>query len=209
MLAMLGQRQRELLKRLLWSKRGLTVVELAGRLGITNNAVRQHLAALEHEGLVGRGESRPSGGRPEQLYLLSDAGRELFPRQYAWFAQLIVQSIKREAGAEAARERLRALGTEVARQLLGRDRNPGSRQQRVEKLGETMAGLGYETAAVAGDKGAIEAHNCIFHNLAMEDPDICEFDRALLATFTDSKVDHQECMAKGGNVCRFRFSPKR
>jgi predicted ArsR family transcriptional regulator len=211
MLAILGQRQRDLLKRLLWNKGGLTVVELSEQLGISSNAVRQHLAALENDGLVARGESRPSRGRPEQLHVLTDAGRELFPRHYGWFAQLIVRSIKQEAGAEAARARLEALGSDVARQLLQQHGGPDDRRQRIEKLDEIMAGLGYETGTsrIDGDNPVIEAHNCVFHQLARDDPDICRFDLALLSTFTDSEVDHQECMAKGGNVCRFRFSPKR
>ncbi|MGE5468836.1 MAG: helix-turn-helix transcriptional regulator [Ignavibacteria bacterium] len=211
MLAILGQRQRDLLKRLLWKKGGLTVLELTEQLHITSNAVRQHLAALENDGLVARGGSRPSGGRPEQLYVLTEAGRELFPRHYWWFAQLIVQSIKAEGGAQAACERFEALGSEVARQLLHQQADPASRQERVEKLGQVMEGLGYETgnASANGDMSVIEAHNCVFHNLAQADPDVCRFDLALLSTFADSEVLHEECMAKGGNVCRFRFLPKR
>lgn len=211
MLAILGDRQRNLLRRLLWNKGGLTVMELTEQLGITSNAVRQHLAALENEGLVARGESRPSGGRPEQLYVLSEAGHELFPRHYWWFAQLLVRSIKQEAGAAAVRERFEALGVEVARQLLRRHGDLDGRRQRVEQLEEIMQGLGYETGAAHRDDGQplIEAHNCVFHNLAMEDPDVCRFDLALLSAFTDSEIDHEECMARGGNVCRFRFSPTR
>jgi len=38
---------------------------------------------------------------------------------------------------------------------------------------------------------------------------ICHFDLAMMERFTDSKVDHQECMARGGNVCRFKFTPNR
>lgn len=211
MLGILGTRQQELLKLLLRSKGGLTVVELSARLGITANAVRQHLAALENEGLVAHGESRPSGGRPEQLYVLTPAGQELFPRHYAWFAQLVVESIKQEAGAEAARERLASMGAAVAGQLLRQHAGPEGRQQRVEKLAGIMEELGYEAASLdaAGSEPRIEASNCVFHKLAMDDPDICAFDLALLSTFTDSTVDHEECMAKGGNVCRFRFLPKR
>jgi len=51
----------------------------------------------------------------------------------------------------------------------------------------------------------LEADNCVFHTLALANPNICQFDLALLAAFTDSAVDHQECMAKGGNICRFKF----
>lgn len=211
MLAILGTRQQELLKLLLRSKAGLTVIELSEELNITTNAVRQHLAALENEGLVAHGESRPSGGRPEQLYVLTPAGKELFPRHYSWFAQLVVESIKQEAGAEATRERLGTMGAAVAHQLLRQHPGLEGRQQKVEKLAETMEELGYETGRVEveGSEPVIEANNCVFHKLAMGDPDICAFDLALLSTFTDSAVDHQECMAKGGNVCRFRFSPKR
>ena len=30
----------------------------------------------------------------------------------------------------------------------------------------------------------------------------------MLEIFTDSGVDHQECMTLGGNVCRFKFTPR-
>ena len=211
MLAVLGNRQQELLKLLLKHKAGLTVDEISERLEITRNAVRQHLAALENDALVVPGVTRPSGGRPEQLYVLTDAGKELFPRHYSWFAQLVLESIKQESGSEALRERLGAMGSAVAEQM--RSRYPGlqTRQQKVEKLSEVMEQLGYDTSPSAGGAAAstIEADNCIFHNLAMKNPEICAFDLALLSTFTDSKVEHQECMARGGNVCRFKFSGKR
>jgi hypothetical protein len=42
----------------------------------------------------------------------------------------------------------------------------------------------------------------------VKNPDICHFDLALLSSFTDSVVDHQECMAKNGNVCRFKLRAK-
>ena len=210
MLEILGLRQQELLNQLLKNKSGLTVDELSKRLMITRNAVRQHLAALENEGLVAPGASRPSGGRPEQLYVLTEAGRELFPRHYSWFAQLIVESIKRESGAEGLRERMGAMGSEVAQQLRQQHSGLETQQQKVEKLSELMEQLGYNTksAKVVDGEPVIEADNCIFHNLAIKNPEICQFDLELLSSFTDSNVDHQECMASGGNVCRFKFTPK-
>ncbi|MGZ8258025.1 MAG: helix-turn-helix transcriptional regulator [Methylotenera sp.] len=210
MLEILGIRQQELLNQLLKNKGGLTVDELSKRLEITRNAIRQHLAALENDGLVTQGASRPSGGRPEQLYVLTEAGKELFPRHYSWFAQLIVESIKREVGAEELRERMGAMGSEVAQQMRHQYSGLENQQQKVEKLSEVMEQLGYNTKSASVVDGApvIEADNCIFHNLAIKNPEICQFDLELLTTFTDSKVDHQECMASGGNVCRFKFIPK-
>lgn len=210
MLEILGVRQQQLLNWLLKNKGGLTVDGLSKQLEITRNAVRQHLAALESNGLVTQGITRPSGGRPEQLYVLTDAGRELFPRHYSWFAQLIVESIKQESGAEGLRERMGAMGAEVAQQL--RRQYPGleTRQQKVEKLAGIMEELGYSTQSATAADGVpmLEADNCIFHTLAIQNPEICQFDLALMTTFTDSTIDHQECMASNGNVCRFKFAPK-
>ena len=210
MLAVMGNRQQELLKLLLRNKSGLTVAELSERLKITLNAVRQHIVALELGGLVKQGETRPSGGRPMQLYLLTDKGRDLFPHHYAWFAQLVVESIKAEIGAEKLQGRLGAMGAQVARQLRIENAGLETQREKVEKLSEIMEDLGYDARNVtASDRASrIEADNCIFHELAMKTPEVCQFDLDLLATFTDSKVDHEECMAKGGNVCRFKFTPR-
>ena len=216
MLNILGSRQQELLTLLLKNKAGLTVDELAQRLEITRNAVRQHVSALENERLIAPGATRPSGGRPEQLYVLADKGREFFPRQYSWFAQLIVESIKQDVGSDGLRERLEALGSKVGTNL--RSQQPGlqNQQQKVEKLSEIMEQMGYSTTDTTGtategnlpmNLPTIEADNCVFHNLAVQNPEVCQFDLALLATFTDSTVEHQECMANGGHVCRFKFTP--
>lgn len=211
MLDILGDTQKQLLKLLLKDKSGLTVDILSKGLKITRNAVRQHLAALESNGLVEQGATRPSGGRPQQLYVLTDKGKEIFPRHYSWFAQLVIEGIKHEHGAEGLSERLSTIGSSVAEQL--RTQNPGlkTRDQKVEKLAAIMDQLGYNAwnASAANKAPVIEADNCIFHELAIKNPEICHFDLALMGTFTDSNVDHQECMARGGNVCRFKFTAKK
>jgi predicted ArsR family transcriptional regulator len=209
MLELLGRRQKDLLKLLLRHKNGLTVDELATQLQVTRNAIRQHLAALDSAGLVASGATKATGGRPTQLYVLSQKGKELFPRQYSWLAQLMVESVKQETGGDGLRKRLAAMGAKVGSQL--RLQHPGlrSRQDKVLKLAELMEQLGYSTAATSVlDPTVISADNCVFHDLALKDPEVCQFDLALLSAFTDSRVDHQECMAKGGHVCRFKFRPK-
>jgi predicted ArsR family transcriptional regulator len=209
MLELLGNRRHELLKLMLRSKTGLTVEELSTGLSITRNAVRQHLAGLVADGLVAGGRTRPSGGRPERLYVLTDSGRESFPRRYSWFAALMVDSIKGEAGADGLRRKLSALGTSVARKL--RTEFPGltTRRRKIEQLSAVMEDLGYDTGGTTVNGNTVEAFNCVFHDLARENPEVCQFDLALMSAFTDSNVDHVECMAKGGNVCRFKFSPRR
>jgi predicted ArsR family transcriptional regulator len=210
-LEILGDRQKQLLRLLLRSKPGLTVDELASALKITRNAVRQHLAALQRDGLVALGATRPSGGRPQQLYALTEKGKEVFPRHYSWFAQLVIEAIKHEHGAEGLRKRLESVGAAVAAQLRTQSPELDSREQKVRKLAAVMERLGYDARSVAGTDKApvIEADNCVFHELAVKNPEICHFDLAMMGAFSDSKVEHQECMARGGNACRFKFTAKR
>jgi predicted ArsR family transcriptional regulator len=205
-LEILGTRQKELLKQLLKNKTGMTVDQLSGQLSITRSAVRQHLASLENDGLVEKGITRASGGRPEQLYVLTSKGKECFPRHYSWFAQLLVESVQQESGPEELSKRLTAMGTKVAQQLRTQYPDLKTREEKVQKLAEVMEQFGYSTMNETSKGAVIEADNCVFHHLALQNPAICEFDLALLSTFTDSKVDHQECMAKNGNVCRFKFN---
>ena len=207
MLEIMGIRQKELLKLLLKNKAGMTADGLSAQLEITRNAVRQHLAALENDGLVKKGITRASGGRPEQLYVLTDKGNECFPRHYAWFAQLLIESVQQDAGADGLNERLSSMGTLVGKQLRTQHPELVNRGEKIQKLAEIMEQLGYNARSAGSDKTTvIEADNCVFHTLALANPNICQFDLALLAAFTDSAVDHQECMAKGGNICRFKFS---
>ena len=209
MLEILGTRQKELLRLLLKQKQGMSADALSAQLAITRNAVRQHLAALENDGLVKKGGTRASGGRPEQLYVLSDKGHECFPRQYVWLAQLLIESVQQQAGPDGLDTRLGAMGTQVGEQLRAQHPELLTSEARMGKLADIMDQLGYDARAASGAQGdVIEADNCVFHTLAQKNPHICQFDLALMSAFTDSTVDHQECMAKGGNVCRFKFDAK-
>lgn len=233
MIEVFGARQKQLMRLLLRNKGGMTVDELAQALKVTRNAVRQHLATLSKNGFVAPGRTRPTRGRPQQLHVLTDAGKEAFPRHYSWFAQLLVDAIAGEHGAEGLRTRLGRVAAAVATQLQQRGvvngngngavipapvasgasmgNGNGDLRQKVARLATVMDELGYDArvGADVNSSPAIEADNCVFHELAKKNPEICHFDLALLSTATDSKVEHHECMARGGNVCRFKFTARR
>jgi predicted ArsR family transcriptional regulator len=207
----MGERQKQLLKLLRGSKPGLSVDELSRGLEITRNAVRQHLTALGAGGLVAAGPLRPSGGgRPQQLYVLTELGKEMSPRQYSWLAQLVVASVRREEGVENMSKRMNEIGASVGQQILKQYPDLTTHKEKVEKLAEVMDQLGYNArnATLPGGDSVIEADNCVFHTMAKKDIEICHLDKGLMETFTDSKVEQNECMARGGNVCRFKLKSR-
>ncbi len=206
-----GERRKRLLRHLLRNKAGASIDELAQAIEVTRTAVRQHLAALAREGLVAPGQERATGGRPQRLYVLTEAGREAFPRHYSWFAQLLIEAMAAEHGAAGLRARLGRIASAVVAQLRSRAPEKEGRRQKVGKVSVLMDELGYDARTGKDLAGAptIEADNCVFHELAMKNPAVCQFDLSLLSGLTGSKVELHECMARGGHVCRFRFTPPR
>ncbi|HSQ04502.1 MAG TPA: HTH domain-containing protein, partial [Burkholderiales bacterium] len=159
MIEILGERQKQLLRLLLRHKPGMTVDELSKGLHVTRNAVRQHVTALQKDGLVAMGATRPSGGRPQQLFVLTDKGKEAFPRHYSWFARLIVEAIRRECGDEGLAERLTRIGEEVAQELRAGSKS-ADLQSTIEQLASRMNELGYDARTARDDPiPAIEADN--------------------------------------------------
>jgi predicted ArsR family transcriptional regulator len=202
MLEGLGRTQQDLLNALLHHGDGMSIDELAEHLAVTRTAIRQHLAALERDGLVRRGATRPTGRRPEQLYRLTDYAKEQFPRQYQMLASVLIDEVADLIGPEALAALMRSLGRKLAR----------DREQHVvdeSTIVQHMNQAGYEAEVFFRSSGELEivAHNCVFHRLAAAHPVVCELDLALIGALGGGEVEHSECMVRGGHVCRFKLRP--
>lgn len=198
-----GQTQQQLLRFLLQQGNGAGVDAFSVALGISRNAVRQHLTALERDGFVARGDTKPTGRRPEQLYVLTPRGREVFPRRYDTFADLMIEEVAETAGAEALMRLMARMGEKAAQDVaLGGPALPAPELSR--RLATVMLDVGYEAHAGSANGGAeVIAHNCVFHHLAERFPQVCEFDLAFMRAATGAAIEHSECMVRGGKVCRF------
>jgi predicted ArsR family transcriptional regulator len=207
-MADIGATQRLLLETLRSEPAGTTIDELARALAITRTAVQQHLVALERDGYVMRGARRRTSGRPVQSFLITDQGLAQFPKQYSWFAALVLGVLARERGSAGLAAVMRGLGRDTAAALAATWPDAPT-DERIRRTATAMRSLGYE--ATAKRRGArslpvIEAHNCVFHQLARERNEVCQFDLALLERLTGAAVVHDECIVRGGGVCRFTFA---
>ena len=186
---------------LLRSEEPLSVQALAARLSISRNAAHQQVAALEREGLIERDSAIRTRGRPSQGYRLSNAGSATFPRQYALIARQLLAELAKHLGPDELRGALQRIGASLADSLAMEDGE-------IASVAGLMRQLGYESSTVEGADGPeIEARNCVFHDLAVADPTICEVDLAFLRAMTGRSVDHRRCMARGERSCRFAFGP--
>lgn len=188
---------------LLRSETPLSVQELAGNIGISRNAAHQQVMMLEREGLIERASAIATKGRPSQGFRLSAAGRATFPRQYALLARQLLQELSQHLGPDELRQTLARIGTTLAA-TFSSGAGSSSTEDTISRIAGLMRELGYESRTVE-DGAEIEAHNCVFHDLAMADPSICEVDLALLRSLSGKSVEHRRCMARGERSCRFAF----
>lgn len=211
MAEMFGERRKRLLRYLLKNAAGATVKELMQVLGVTRTAVRQHVAALIRDGLVASGGTLPSGGRPKNVVALTAAGRAAVPRHDSWFGALLVEALETGADIAGRGARIRRLGATVAAQARSSATNAAGEAPTIERLAELMDRVGYDARLTTDARGepSVEASHCIFHGLAKEHPEVCQFDLALLSGYTGRRVELHECMSRGGRVCRFRFTAQK
>src|SRR5881398_2144217 len=74
---------------------------IANDLGVTPNAVRQHLTNLEREGLVVSQPERSGRGRPSLIFALTERADSVFPKRYGQLATMVLQEVQEMGGPEA------------------------------------------------------------------------------------------------------------
>jgi predicted ArsR family transcriptional regulator len=204
-LARFGDTQQRLLRQLLLASDGCAVEDLCERLHVSHNAVRQHLTALIGHGYVERTQSRPTGGRPQARFALTESGRELFPRNYGAIAGALLAQLHTRLGDAEVGTLLQDLGATVAATQPALQPGDGP-DGMARALAQRLDGLGYEAVpARHGDEWQVEAFNCVFHALARQHPQVCKFDLAYMEAVSGRRIHHMECIVRGGHVCRFRI----
>ena len=113
-------------------------------------------------------------------------------------------------GSQGLENHLRRLGENLADAM----RHRLLAKTPVDQVAETaalMQELGYEAPVTsqAGDElSSITACNCVYHQLARKYREVCSLDLALLSSLSGRKIEHVECMARGGRACRFKMTER-
>ena len=170
----------------------LSIGELAEALGISENAVRTHIAAAERDGLVRQaGIQRSTGGKPARMYELTPGAEELFPKAYALVFAELVRTLREEDGDQAAVERLRRVG----RRLGAQAGSTGEGGAAVAAAAALLESIGGSVEVVEEPDGwRIRANGCPLSGVVAEDPDVCALAESLVAEVTGRPV--VECCQK-------------
>jgi predicted ArsR family transcriptional regulator len=164
----------------------MTVDDLAGALGLTGNAVRPHLAALERDGLVHRSELRRGISKPARTYVLTPEAQLLFSRAYAPVLTQLLHVLDERLDAGE----FDGLMREVGRRLMAdRPRPSGDLRQRAEAAGALLHELGgLAQVEDHGDGFLIRGYGCPLAAATQRHPEACNAVESLLSEFAGVPV---------------------
>jgi predicted ArsR family transcriptional regulator len=178
------------------------VEDLAQALGLTDNAVRAHLAALERDGLARIQGERRGGGKPAYLYGLTPEGEALFPKAYEPVLRELLEALDARLAPAEVEALLRAAGRGLA---VGMPRAAGGDvRARLEAAVEVLNGLGGMAELVEGDDDdegearrgyVIRSAGCPLAAVTPGHPEACKLAETLLTEVAGVPV--RECCDRG------------
>jgi predicted ArsR family transcriptional regulator len=198
---LIGETQVKILALLRRSRR--TINDLTESLGLTDNAVRTHVAALSRDGIIEPvGTQRDTGGKPARLYALTGAGEELFPKAYAMVLAGLVEEIARRDGRARADELLRAVGARAGSAVAVPADLPG----RLEAAASALRSMGGDIEVRRTDAGwRLQGFGCPLSSVTAAQPQVCALAQSLVEEITGRPVT--ECCDRSGRPrCAFQVS---
>src|SRR4030095_8978496 len=209
-----GERKtRRAITKLLKTEGPIDSAQLAERLGLTAMAVRQHLYALQREGLVTAQERPVPIGRPAKFWQLTREADHLFPEAYAELSVALIDSVKDAFGEEGLE---RVLTSRCARQRLDygkRIRPHDQLDRKLDELAKVRTEEGYMAEVRRAEDGSfllVENH-CPICAAANACQGFCSTDLELFRSVLGPgvSVERAEHIIKGDNRCVYRISPQK
>jgi predicted ArsR family transcriptional regulator len=182
-----------------------TVDDLAERLGVTDNAVRFHLDALEQAGTVRKEGVRKIGvvGQPASIYSLSPAGDDAFSRAYAPVLIAVLEELRDRTSATQVVAFLRRVGKRLAHSFKD---SSGPLSSRVASASEMLNALGGITSVEkSGGSYRIVGRACPLARAVEADHCVCAAVTSLVAEVVGAEVS-ERCDRSGRPKCCFEIS---
>ncbi len=182
-----------------------SVEELAESLGLTDNAVRAQLAALEREKVVQQMGVRRDGtvGKPATLYGIAPDSSALFSSAYSPVLGAVLAELGERMTPKQLEGLMRRAGTRLAASLPAQS----NFDQRVRASATFLTGMGADADLVQTNQGyEIRGHGCLLSDAVKECPATCAILEQLLREVTHGEVT-ERCDRSGAPSCRFLISP--
>jgi predicted ArsR family transcriptional regulator len=205
------RKTRRAIVKLLKTEGPIDSAQLSRHLNVTAMAVRQHLYALQKEGLV-TAEERPGPvGRPAKFWQLTREADRLFPDAYAELNVALIDALQDTFGAEGLNRVLSARcarqRSDYAKRILPTD----PLEKKLSELAFVRTEEGYMAEVRSEGEGSyllVENH-CPICAAANACQGFCKTELDLFRSILgpDVKVERVEHIVSGDKRCAYRVTP--
>jgi predicted ArsR family transcriptional regulator len=185
-----------------------SIKDLEGALGVTTTAVREQVAHLLHEGFLQATRVRGDIGRPYYVYSLTAKAQDLFPKDYATLAVLLLEETLALYGTDGVRMILNRVSRRLADKFAGQTHGEDLSQKLVglvAALGD--AGMEVAMLPIAEHDGdfVLKTHTCPYFDIARSHREVCEMEQEMMAELLGPGVDVKlgDCIIDGKHACEF------
>jgi predicted ArsR family transcriptional regulator len=207
-----GERKtRRAIVKLLKTEGPLDSAQLAERLRLTAMAVRQHLYALQKEGLVTAEERPVPVGRPAKFWGLTREADRLFPEAYAELSVALIDALQDTFGSEGLN---RVLVSRCARQrsdYAKRISEADPLQKKLVELARMRTEEGYmaEVKSEGGGSYLLVENHCPICAAATACQGFCTTELDLFRSVLGPgvEVEREEHIVSGDRRCAYRVTP--
>ena len=169
-----------------------TVEELAQLVGLTDNAVRPHLVALERDGIARQAGSRrgEGAGKPAIVYELHPDAEPMLSRAYAPVLAALLEVIGEALPPREARKVLRETGRRLAAGAGGQAR--GDLAARARAAAAVLTALGGDVE-VEPKRGSVTLRGaaCPLATAVRRSPIVCHAIESLVGEISGAEVSEQ------------------
>ncbi|OMF94175.1 metalloregulator ArsR/SmtB family transcription factor [Paenibacillus sp. FSL R7-0337] len=199
---------RRMIMTLLKMRGPLTISALAEELGITEMGVRRHVLQLEQESLVRTKVVRQAMGRPMHVYSLTERAEDHFPKSYHNLALELLRELDHGSGTDAVNMLFEGRKRRMLAQYSPMMKS-GDLEERVAELSTIQNAGGYMAEWSKEEDGSytLREYNCPIRQVAAQYPKACQCEQHLFEELLEAKVTRSECMAEGGQCCRYAITP--
>jgi predicted ArsR family transcriptional regulator len=180
-----------------------TVDELATALGVTDNAVRLHVASLERDGVVQQRGVRATGGKPAYIYEVAPEAERLFTKAYIPVLTQLVAVLEERVAPEELKSLLREVGKRIA---AAHGASSGTARMRAESAATVLTELGGVVDVEDGKDGQVtlRGFSCPLADAVRVYPATCQAVESLVAELTGMTIT-ERCDRKGQPRCCFEI----
>ncbi|MHC4840523.1 MAG: helix-turn-helix transcriptional regulator [Planctomycetota bacterium] len=193
---------------LLKTKGPRTATELAKKLGVTAMAVRQHLYAMQEEGMVEFFDERKKVGRPARNWKLTDKTDGQFPDSHGELAVGILDAAREAFGEKGIHKLLQQREATQHKAYSARLKGKATLASRVKELAAIREQEGYMAEFEQREDGvvALIENHCPICAAATSCQKLCDGELGLFCGLMgDVEVERTEHIISGSRRCVYVF----